>query len=46
MEWIGFSIVWLALMLLTYDSLSQVRKRRARGDAQPAEASVPEPELA
>lgn len=44
-EWIGFAIVWLALVLLTYDSLSQVRsRRRARLDAlSPAEESVPEP---
>ncbi|HEU5357017.1 MAG TPA: EamA family transporter RarD [Actinocrinis sp.] len=28
-EWIGFAIVWLALALLTYDSLGRVRKRRA-----------------
>lgn len=31
-EWIGFAIVWLALALLSYDSLSQIRKRRT---AQP-----------
>jgi len=32
-EWAGFGLVWLALALLTYDSLGQVRKagpRRAR----------------
>ncbi len=27
-EWIGFAIVWLALALLSYDSLNQIRKRR------------------
>ena len=27
-EWVGFAIVWVALALLTYDSLSQVRRRR------------------
>lgn len=43
-EWVGFGIVWLALVLLTYDSLSQVRRRRTRVDAPSrAEASVPEP---
>lgn len=43
-EWIGFAIVWLALTLLSYDSLSQVRKRRTRASApSPVEESVPEP---
>jgi chloramphenicol-sensitive protein RarD len=28
-EWAGFGLVWLALALLTYDSLGQVRKGRA-----------------
>jgi chloramphenicol-sensitive protein RarD len=28
-EWVGFAIVWLALALLTYDSLTRVRKGRS-----------------
>ncbi len=41
-EWIGFAIVWLALALLTYDSLGQVRKRRTLADApSPGEEPYP-----
>lgn len=36
-EWIGFGIVWVALAMLTYDSLAQVRaSRRSRLAAEPA----------
>lgn len=48
-EWVGFAIVWVALALLTYDSLAQVRQSRARRAAlaaapqAPASAQVPEP---
>jgi chloramphenicol-sensitive protein RarD len=38
-EWIGFAIVWLALALLTYDSLGQIRKRKRR-TAQPQPAQT------
>lgn len=44
-EWIGFSIVWIALALLTYDSLRQVRRARALKTREPAPAlaTVPGP---
>ncbi|MBS2962214.1 EamA family transporter RarD [Actinocrinis puniceicyclus] len=44
-EWVGFAIVWLALALLTYDSLGQARKRRALAQV-PAAAEESVPELA
>jgi chloramphenicol-sensitive protein RarD len=37
-EWIGFAIVWLALALLTYDSLTRLRRERAAG-RQPSSPS-------
>ena len=36
-EWVGFGIVWVALAMLTYDSLAQVREARARRIGQRAE---------
>jgi chloramphenicol-sensitive protein RarD len=39
-EWVGFAIVWVALALLTYDSLSQVRRRRTRAVRQRDESSA------
>ena len=36
-EWVGFGVVWVALAMLTYDSLAQVRESRARRVAQGAE---------
>ena len=34
-EWIGFSIVWIALALLTYDSLRHVRRTRILRNREP-----------
>jgi chloramphenicol-sensitive protein RarD len=39
-EWVGFAIVWLALALLTYDSLSRVRTNRASGREASAMAEL------
>jgi chloramphenicol-sensitive protein RarD len=32
-RWIGFGIVWIALLVLTFDSIRSVRTRRRRADA-------------
>ncbi|MGW7453013.1 EamA family transporter RarD [Streptomyces sp. NPDC054787] len=41
-RWVGFSLVWAALALLTWDALRTARRSRARLDV--ARAAVPEPE--
>jgi chloramphenicol-sensitive protein RarD len=46
-EWIGFSIVWIALALLTYDSLRQVRRSKSSKTlAAEAAETVVEPVIA
>jgi chloramphenicol-sensitive protein RarD len=39
-RWIGFGIVWIALLVLTFDSIRSVRNRRRLADA----AQYPDPE--
>lgn len=41
--WVGFGIVWLALVLLTVDSLRTARSNRADRRAEAARDDVPEP---
>jgi chloramphenicol-sensitive protein RarD len=44
-EWIGFAIVWLALALLTYDSLTRIRREHAAGRQTPPSDNVgPQPQ--
>ncbi|MEW2137145.1 EamA family transporter RarD [Streptomyces sp. NPDC005409] len=43
-RWVGFSLVWAALALLTWDALRTARRSRARLEA--ARAAVPTPEPA
>jgi chloramphenicol-sensitive protein RarD len=38
-RWIGFSIVWVALLVLTFDSMASVRARRRLADAAESAAS-------
>jgi chloramphenicol-sensitive protein RarD len=42
-EWVGFGIVWIALTLLTYDSLRQVRKNSKTRAAQVQPEQIPVP---
>ena len=38
-RWVGFAIVWLALVILSVDSLLSVRRRHALETSEPAKAT-------